>query len=375
MKGGLRVLACACDAGGAANVAPVCARIAAPLLVGLVGSHATRPIFQRQGLKGVIDEQDLCDEKALGLLFERTRPNVLLCGTTRHSSADRQLVEFASNLGIPSVCILDEWYCYAMRFRDARGLMTHLPKAICCPDELALNEAIAEGLPRDNLIVTGSPALSALWTKREAFEAHPPAVPACIRGAPKPVVLFLSETQSADYGEDDRGGPLGPFLGYTEDTVAHDLMEILSSIDRPCTVIEKLHPAADPSRIGSVVTGHTVQWRRVASGPLAELIWHADIAVGMRSMALLESSLLGRPTISYQPGLRPPHGPSTAERLGLVRSARFPDELKAWLQSFGFQSPSIRSARARQAPPSFAATDAVDRVLKTMHDCVRARIE
>jgi predicted glycosyltransferase len=95
---------------------------------------------------------------------------------------------------------------------------------------------------------------------------------------------------------------MGPFVGYTEDTVVENLTTLLSKLQSSVCLIEKLHPA-ESNRKDETMVYHNLQHKVVNHCDLPSLLWHSEIVVGMRSVGLLEAALLGRPTISFQPGL------------------------------------------------------------------------
>lgn len=347
-----RVLVSATDAGGAANVAPVAALLSREQRT-VYCSRATLRYFEAWEVAATVWADPVLPAATLA----GSRPDALLCGTAGYPSPDRELLACAHHAGIRSVAVLDEWYRYAERFQDGAESLPFFPDVVCVPDELARREAVAAGIPSSIIKVTGSPALSSVCDRFEQFATAPPIVPPFMLGAPHPWIVLLSETHATDYGNaPGKCGPVGSCLGYTESSVALDLAHAVRQIARRCTIIEKLHPAATDS--GAIThLGQDQHWRSVGNVRLDSLLWYADIVVGMRSIALVESSLAGRATLSYQPGLLAPHAPSTSERLGLVGRAPDVCSLTLWLEAHWDSTP--RPAILR---PPFAARDAAARV-------------
>ena len=60
-----------------------------------------------------------------------------------------------------------------------------------------------------------------------------------------------------------------------------------------------------------------VIWHTVEGFTPLSLMWHSTLVIGMRSMALLQSALMGTPTASYQPNLIHKER-CTAARLNLI---------------------------------------------------------
>jgi len=346
----MRVIAAATDAGGAANIAPVAA-LFTPQERRVFCSAATERYFRDAGVDDVTPWDA---SRSVEHEIAAWDADAVVCGTTRYESPDRLFVAAARVAGVRSVVVLDEWSWYAHRFRrEGADQLTYLPDAVCVPDAFARNEAAHDGLPLGRMIVTGSPALASLCDRIDRFLDVPPELPDVLAGAPHPWIVFVSETHAQDFGSAPGArGPFGAFLGYTERSVATSLAASLLSIGRPCTVIEKLHPAAtgDP---GPLHLAPKQLWRVAGRMPVVPLLWHADLVVGMRSMALLEAALCGRPVVSYQPGLLPDYEPATGERLGFVDSAKTEDELIEWLRARWDGAPHRRPSR-----PAFAAAGA-----------------
>ncbi len=242
---------------------------------------------------------------------------VIFVGTTGTQSGDRLLTLAARELQIPSVAVLDEWYWYTLRFSD-HGKLTLLPNAVCVQDAVSKKLAIADGLPAGILHVTGSPGLTYLSDQAKRFRPHPPAVPHCLHDLhDRPSLLFLSDRVKRAYGSaPGERGILGTYLGYDEDTVRADIADVLSSQNRAVLLLEKLHPA-EPPKPPPALAPH-VEWRVLPSEePLLPLLIHGDHILGMTTKALLETAVLGKKPISYQPNaLRDPKELCTAVRFG-----------------------------------------------------------
>ena len=322
----IKILMCATDAGGMRNLLPIMqvAEKRFGLAGLLVASRNTRHLVKNRHWEPL-----LCRNRDdLGEFFTHQKPNVLICGTTRYFSPERVLTKAARKIGTRVLAVLDEWFNYRLRFENEEGTLSYLPDLICCQDDRAKQEAVSEGIPEENICVTGSPYLSTLAKEAQTYLNYPPKNPQAFKQKSDAFrILFLSETHEADYGsEPGKGGRLGPFLGYTEFMVRKDICEVLESVGKPIEVIEKLHPTHDnlpepfPPR-------KNVVWRTVKDAPLWPLIWHSQLVIGMRSISLLEARILGCQVISYQPGLLGDDC-CTVTRLGLARRLSNISELK-----------------------------------------------
>jgi hypothetical protein len=353
----MRVLLCATDAGGAANLAP----LVPPLRefgaeVFVITSRKLAPRFDLSRTRLMMDINP--DQTAA--VAENIEPAAVILGTTRYDSPDRRLPAIAVSRGVRSVAVLDECYLYRARFENASGRVEAWPDAITVWDTASRDEAVADGIPAERLWVTGSPALADLVRAIRTTDGHSPQRPSFLAAkTDRRVVTFLSETLLADYGSSpDHDGPLGPFIGYTEHSVLRTIVELLAALNLPIDLVEKRHPADDvplpPAR--SVGQLHV---QTVRDEPLWPLLWHSDVVVGMRSMALLEAALVGVPAMSFQPSLLGRER-CTAVRFGLVPRASTTQELNQWLTDAIDHSPGEH--RPPAAANTFAPPDAAQRI-------------
>jgi hypothetical protein len=359
----VNLILCATDAGGVRNLAPLVAVAAAQGLRPIIWTTPERlALWGEHVLKGELHlVGDLSFHDLAGLL-EAAHPRACICGTTRFDSPERLLLRAARETGVRSVVVLDEWYNYRQRFAQTdTNTLAYLPDAVAVPDRQAREEAAAEGVPADLCQITGSPALAELTRRARGFAAAPPEPPEFLREVKgRPVITYLSETHASDYGTGpDAPGLLGPYIGYTEITVRQAILELLARWGAPVILVEKLHPAASVDQEKAVCVPSTVDFHVTRQTDLWALMWHSQIIIGMRSMALLEANILGCEAISFQPGLIGPQR-CTAVRLGLIPHVERLDDLADWM------APRLK---LRAAPPriigqyDFARSDAADRVI------------
>lgn len=354
-------LLCATDAGGARNLAPLIGLFLSRGMSGVVcASGVSAPFLDGEGLSLEILTLASIDEAQRYLAIKK--PSVIICGTARKGSVERLLIAAAKQVSIRSVVVLDEWFYYRLRFADEYGNLAYIPDIICCQDERAKKEAEREGIPGGILRVTGSPSLARLAVLAERFTSEPPAALDVIRGrGNRLVVTFLSETHAADYGSaPGEHGPLGSFLGYTENTVKEEIIGILKKSGMPVIFVEKLHPALRGLACGSAREGNII-FVTTVDADTRSLIWHSAFVIGMRSMGLLESVILRRPAVSFQPGLIGPQLCS-AVRLGFIPCFLSRRELKEWCFHRLEMKGSFSSNRPIEDFP-FARKDAAENVV------------
>jgi len=330
------VIICATDVGGARNLAPLLPLFARMNFLVLVLTIETRiDIFAPY--EGFIDDFQVWNEynqEDITNLLRDHCPVVVLVGTTRYPSMDREIIFQAKLEEYYSVVVLDEWYAYHERFADPdSGALKYLPDKICVQDKMARDEAVAAGLPSERCIISGSPSLAELTEKAIIYSNSSPAVPNELCGiADKKIVTFLSETYARDFGASPhKFGLLGPYKGYTEVSVINEIFHLLGQQGEPTLLVEKLHPADESCDSGVVKISNNIEWLRIKNINVWELFWHCDAVIGMQSMGLLEAYILGCKVISYQPGIIG-NDTCSAVRLGLVERLEDPKDLAIWLK-------------------------------------------
>lgn len=293
----------------------------------------------------LVSVESLTDVDAV---LEFTRPGCVVIGTRPVPCVEREATVAAKRRGIPTVSIVDERYGFSRRFSGEEAC---LPDLILTMDDWCLDRAIEAGLPKCRLRATGSPILSFLASQGQALFWEDPFDQIGLTGKR---VVFLSEMFARDNGTSvESPGRLSTFLGFTEDTVRADIQSVLVAKENDFCVMEKLHPS-DDSDLTDETLSSGVRWKQVRDVDLWSLLASADLVIGMRSMALLESALIGTPTASYQPNLIGENRCS-AVTLGLVDRLDTRDDVSEWMQR-GLRGELEASKEADH--PAFARADA-----------------
>ena len=222
-------------------------------------------------------------------------------------------------------------------------------------DDECIKIATQEGVPKSIIHVTGSPAIEELLRSlRTDIPVNSPW-PGNGKGRR---ILFISESHSEDYGNSvEDPGEHGDFVGYTELTVREDLANILNSLGKEFDVVEKLHP--DSLVVPNELNSPNVNWLVMKNDVLLhDLIRLSDLVVGMRSFALLESSLIGKPTISYQPNLIGKNN-CAACNLGLAHGVTSYKQLKNLIENKLYKNNTINLDNLKSS-----STGAIERIFR-----------
>lgn len=248
--------------------------------------------------------------------------DAVLYATSVSDTAALDVAAAAQARGIPLLHMLDNWSSYSARLRRASGGPHILPDIYAVMDQLAYDEAVADGVPETMLAITGHPNLAHIMTEAESL-AGPVAT--------RTDILFVSEPARADSGPAD--APQS--RGYDEQTVAQAVMASLAdpALKAALGADPCLHLAPHPREDRQLVTarwqalaaahplpatGTPLRIKTVPRDGVRAALHGATHVIGMSSILLYEAWLLGRPVASIQPELRGAGLRSLSHRAGLV---------------------------------------------------------
>jgi hypothetical protein len=255
-----------------------------------IGGNLTIPFFSNLDIR-VIDNLDLS-----------IRPSLVVTGTQLGDGLDKHLLMKAREWGIKSVSVIDHWSWYRKRFETENGLL--LPDYILVNDQIAIEGAIADGLPAEILVPLGNPVLEELAVKRTSKLLDRLAILEKYNlPTDKRLIVFISEELGSEFkqGTED-------YLGYDEFEVLRIVQSTLSSGDH---LVIKRHPAEAISKYS--VLGQSITF--LGPVPVDELARVADVVIGMASMLLLELAMFRDDVISLRPNATKPF---IGERLGVT---------------------------------------------------------
>ena len=357
------VLLCATEAGGARNLVAVVEEFPDVFRFKILSGNGALTIFERSGMAIWRHAPSLNKSDAAKILRE-IKPDIVLCGRgIDKDSLERYIIAAARSFGCSTVSIVDEWYDYRANYADELGNLVYLPDIVCCPDEQALKEAVAEGLPTECLRITGSPALSRLVKKRDTYHSNDLSRSNEFdRTYPRPFVTYISEELSDRRpGVPSDNNRSKNISRYDEKDIRNDIVQSLLDQYPCCTVFEKPHPRSE-SNIRLPTNNEKIYWLVIENEELQNLCWWSDIVIGIKSMGLLESALLGTPTVSYQPDA---YGniSCTAVRKGLIPCYHNTEDLKLWFKR-------IRTSEKKECilAPDFARPDAAKLVSEVIEE-------
>jgi len=288
----MRLLFAAGDVGGARALLPV-ARLAA--------ARGYRVAGLAHGVLLAEGEPDWSWMSPAAAAAEAGRADLLIYATSVADRAAVRLAGAARAAGRPCLHVLDNWSSYTQR------IAALVPDAYAVMDDLARHEALEAGVPEGILHVTGHPNLAGLADESDRLGPS----------TDERSLLFVSEPASRDDGARVRG--------YDEVVVMQALVAGLSRLlPAQATLRVAPHPREDreavASRLARLCRGidGAPAWSLVPKDGVRAALHAATHVVGMSSILLYEAWLLGRATLSLQPGLNCPGLGALSRREGLM---------------------------------------------------------
>lgn len=358
------------DAGGAAALAPVLERLVKEGRVS-VESYAYGQGIEVLARSGLIPravpanaDADWCDSALL-----QHQPALMLVATSHNDqNHEKTFVAAARKRGIPSMALLDFWTNGRARFCDPAGRLLYVPDRIAVMDTAARHSLIAEGLPRDAIVVTGHPGLDALMERKGQLTS-----------TGRYAAGRASETRRCDVRVLFVSQPLreihracaADLLGYDEQSVLDDVIDALELVARRSRIDVTLIIRPHPRESIDAYAGRDSDVIRVVvskQGDARATALDADLVVGMTSMLLVEACYLGRPVVSIQPNRRQ-FGALPSQVLNRITAVYRREDIAAALERLSADPHEREIAASRAAAIEWAAP-ATPRVI----DCVYAMI-
>lgn len=220
-------------------------------------------------------------------LFIKIRPDFVLTSTSINSNLERYSLKFSKDLGIKSFVYIDSWGGKDIRFRN--NLISIVPDHIfVCDDNMGslYNDYIKSG---SILSVVGNVHLEKLHTKTKIQRTE--------NNGDKKKILFVSEN----------------ILHYYPNNLVNEF-SIVDNILNSYNLFDKIEIYIRPHPLESKHEWEIFINKRNNKNAAIELyfdnsstifnaIEKSDLVIGISSMALIEASIMGVPTFSYQIGI------------------------------------------------------------------------
>ncbi len=224
-------------------------------------------------------------------------PDVVVFASSVKDYAALALARRAQARGLKLLHVLDSWSAYSSRM-STDGFPALSPDIYAVMDTLAADAAVADGVSRSSIRVTGQPDLS---SRVLAYSSDKKQRIKDIGQSKQ--ILFVSEPAAADHGSSAESKL---YRGYTEADVVQLLCEALQSSKDQFYLSVLPHPREDAVQLEKIWEEHrgTLNGMVLQKSKAVIPVGNFDGVIGMSSILLYEAWLTGRPTLSLQPGLR-----------------------------------------------------------------------
>ena len=281
-----RILMAAHDLGGAQMYAPVCHNLLSDGqdLIFIAEGPALR-FWRDEGFTVTACDPAGADAREL---IGAHQPDIVATGTSYKSDLERKLWKAAAEKAIPSFAAFDATMNLERRLRLLNGTNLHYPDYAAVVRAQCQAELVHAGMDDQHISVVGQPHLERLVTQlsrlRRDHTARSPAI-----------LTFYSEPIFQD-----EPGPLSP--GYDQFTIFSAIIEALEGVDN-IRLLVRIHPREKQADWDLALHQPETVGLDVALDNRAHdtAIATTDAAIGMTSMALVESVLLGIPVLALQP--------------------------------------------------------------------------
>ena len=371
----MHLLAFAREAGGAAAIAPVLKELLSESEkhVVVLAQDPARSVFGRLEIPTV--DFPAFDPSVVEELsrkrFGTRQPDVLLTSAASLAALDmteRLLWQWAAQARVPSIAVLDQWQNYELRFSgpEPGERLRYQPDWIAVMDEHAREGLLAEGVPPESIVVTGQPAFDPLLLLRRNYREEDRVTLRRALDIPsgRPLLCFVSEAFADHFGES---------LGFTEHSVLREMILICQTLakqtGRGIHLAVKLHPQNDLKEFrwlqNLTLPPHLRITLHAQERPATDWVMASDVVIGMSSILLVESILLGKPTVSFQPGARREEG-LIATVLGAIPLLKTREACRATLQAL-LEEDLFRAAYLRCQQKISTDGGAAKRVRELLH--------
>lgn len=260
----------------------------------LAMSHAARYLKARHATFSVIPE----DAGAIELLTAYD-PCLIVVGTSENpDSLSFELIHSARRKSIMTFGLVDMSCNADLRFRG-RGdqALNHAPDRLIVPDNITRDAFVHLGYPVKNISNLGNPQYDKAWRRRDELEQL-----GASRQRERPCWVFVAEgfdqlnpaasLRSSDYSLFGRGK-----TDWRTGIVLEEILDGIAELSPRPEIIVRPHPKSSSRDFqpweSEIIIDDIVD-------PM-ESVWRADAVLGMSSMLLLESAILGRPVLSVLP--------------------------------------------------------------------------
>ena len=239
-------------------------------------------------------------------ILDTERPRMVIVGTsTNPDTLGLALVDEARSRGVSTAGVIDLPTNADFRFRGRTDdPLAHVPDWLMVPDLVTERVFVELGFLSDRIVVCGHPHYDHVNDVRRRLlrkgvnsvrqKVFPSVLADCC------VIIFATETSvklapisPAILADFTMRGTTG-IAGRTEVAI-EEFLRVVKSMDRKPFIVLRIHPKDEPEDYATYLSEFDLVSDR---GSPLEMLFAADLVVGLTSMLLMEAALLGTATLS-----------------------------------------------------------------------------
>ena len=301
------IVAVAHDIGGAQAVYPVIPtlRKRSNLRVNAIAGGFAQKVFAR--IKAENTDTDWSDTKIDDYL-DRTRPDLVLSGTSWKSCLEQGFRNRARLRNIPSVVVIVFWSDHPRRWHDADYRFEDGQDRVCVPDKETAESMVRYGYPKELLYVTGQPHLERCFRRATLHKSSSAA-------RTEITVLFLTIALAALKLEQD---PIAQIR-----VVCQALGRWSASIKKQIVLTVRPHPHENPPpdflhQIQNFAPSGVTVRMADRTKPIVGQLKKSDLVLGHITMGLFEARSLGKQAIALEVTDHPPELVAAMKSAGIA---------------------------------------------------------
>lgn len=328
-----RILVYAEDPGAVNYLSPIIPGLrAVGCFVTLIAGGLARCQFAKEGV-----EVDSNSEEGAEGLIDRYSPSLVVVGTSENSqSLGLHLVDEARRRGINSVGVVDGNANAQYRFAgNSTKALNFAPNLLLVPDSLTKASYVSLGMNADSVIDLGHPHFDKVWEARNVLQKEgKTAIRARLfpRAYDRKVIVFVSEISTGLNPQQYRCSSTYTLKGLGKsdkrtDIVLEELILAITTLPAKPYFVVRLHPKNTVAEF-SGFTSSVDQFSQYENPQ--EVVFAADLVVGMTSHLLSEAAFLKCRTLSVLPRAVEREWLSS-DQIGTTQVATTSTELRTWL--------------------------------------------
>jgi hypothetical protein len=335
-------------------------------------SGAATAFLGQQGIPAIeVSENDTAAQLLAGC-----EPRMVLVGTSENADAiGLEMVLAARRAGIESVGVVDSGTNADYRFRGRTNQpLAYAPDWLLLPDPYTRERFVTLGYPPNRVFVCGHPHYDRIRAVGKQLDqrARTDLRQSYFPGAKDRQLVFVFVTEISDglnpaqylrspeYTLMGRGGSDKRTI-----IVLEEFLDAVQELEPAPYLVVRLHPKEKPDDYEPYLKEFD-QISKTERG--LEIVYTADLVLGMSSMLMVEAALLGRPTLAILPRLQEKEWLLTA-RMGITPCVMRREQLRSTLKQWAEDKPRTIAIEERAA----VLFGSLERTLAALEHLLRGR--